>query len=548
MLSLSKRALACGFSVGLMVALAPSCSGGGPGGVTSSFCNDYSTAYCDYAIRCGQVASGSRNDCVTYFTGSFCNVAVASSAKGYQTFDSTKGKACTDAISKIACDGTSALSSDACDGLFTAAVDTGGGCFEDADCKNEADGCGGSGCMKTCQVAGAQGKPCPKSGTCNTGLRCDRTTTTCVPPGGPGTDCSTGSSACDATSFCDNATDTCVALPTAGQACRTSSPRCTASAFCNNNTCQPKLGSGVTCTGFDSCESGLFCDSSMSPASCKATKAAGGTCTTVTQCQAGLRCTGGFCAAPKTAGQTCSGFNDCEDSLYCDRVLRTCNALVYTLKAGESCTADSRSCTTGLNCKGAAANADGGVGMVGSCTAKALGDSCTRFGSNCPEHAFCNLSVDGGSGSCTTSAVGSPCSFASECQAGGFCENSLCAPLKQMGATCTNSSSCVSPLSCLTSASGAKTCGKLGDIGASCSDTPGTSSCLFPLTCTGGTCQHGGATGEPCLSGVTCISGACNPDGGVCGPKLPEGGECTFFGGACESGRCTNGKCQATCM
>jgi hypothetical protein len=554
MLSLSKRALVCGFSLGLVAALAPSCGGKNDPSGASSFCADYSNAYCDYAIRCGAVSMSAKNDCLTYFQGSFCGFAVQSAAKGYQTFDTTKAKDCVAAINNASCTATSAATT-SCTSLFTPAGMTGGGCFQTSDCKNTAEACGGSTCMKTCQAAGAQGQPCPRSISCNTGLRCDRTTNTCVPPGGVGTDCSNGSSACDTTTYCEFTTDLCAALPTSGQACRTSSPRCTATAYCASGTCAPKLGSGVTCSSFDSsCESGLYCDTSLTPDSCQPKKAVGGSCTSATQCTEGLRCINSLCAAAKTAGQTCSSFSDCADTLSCDRVLRTCGTYTYTLVAGDSCTGDDRTCASGLTCKGAVVNADGGVGTVGLCAAQAIGDSCvSRSSSECPDQAFCNLAVDGGAGSCTAAASGSPCNSDRNCRTTDYCEASLCAARKDTGASCNQKSNCISPLNCIATApdGGARQCGKLGDVGAACLTASRftSDSCLFPFECIEGKCTHAGAAGEVCIGGLACITGGCIIDGGpgLCGPKLPAGADCSYYSGSCESGRCTNGKCEAVC-
>jgi len=550
MLSSLQRALVGGFALGLVVAIAPSCGGpGGGGSAVSRFCVDYSTAFCDYAVRCGSVAVNGKADCLTYFQGTFCGAAVDSAGKGYQTFDSTKAQACLSAIGSASCDEGAGTALLGCDGLFAPAADSGGACYEASDCKSATEGCGGASCARTCQAAGAQGQPCPRDTSCSAGLRCDPGTSLCQPPAPPGAACQPFASfQCDATSFCDSTTEMCTALPSSGQACRPTSPRCTGAAWCSAGTCQPRLGSGVTCTTSDACESTLFCDTALTPDSCQARKAVGGTCQASTHCQDGLRCTSGACVAARTAGQSCVSISDCATGLSCDRILRICGTPVYSLKAGDSCTDDDRTCGSGLSCKGEAVNSDGGVGTVGTCAAEALGDPCTsRFSSECPEHAFCNLAVDAGAGTCTAATSGSPCATNSQCRATDFCDNGLCAARKPEGAACTSSSGCVSPLTCLTSAAGAKTCGKRGELGAPCTETTGNSSCLFPLACTNGTCQHAGALNEPCLSGSICLSGACDRDAGICGAKLPVGGDCRSYGSACESGHCVNGKCEAAC-
>ncbi len=515
-----------------------SCSCGGGG--ASGFCESYATAFCDYEIRCGQVSSTGKADCVTYIRDAFCAGAVPSATKGYQTFDAMKGQACVDSLTAASCDSLTSLN---CDGLYTATSDTGGGCFVPSDCKNAADSCGGSGCMKTCQVAGELGKPCTKAGTCTAG-RCDASNV-CAPPGAIGADCRPFSSnECDATGACDSATSKCVALPSVGQACRSLSPRCSGATFCNGTTCQTRLSQGAMCSGGDSCEAGLTCDFSQNPDSCQPRKAAGSACIFLGDCQVGLRCISAVCTAPKTAGQPCVLFDDCADGLLCDPVLRACTPSTSSLKAGDSCTDRARYCGPNLTCKGAAINRDAGVGTVGTCGERKLGDACeTRSSTECPEHSFCNLAVDGGAGTCITASVGSPCTTGAQCLTGDFCKSGLCSARVAMGQPCTASSNCVAPLACVSSA-----CGKLGDEGTACSGSTIGSTCLFPFTCVGGTCKHAGAKGEPCLNGLLCISGACVPDAGTCGAKQAEGGACSFFGNACESGRCTNGKCEVSCQ
>ena len=527
--------------MGLLAALVPSCGHKNDPSGSAAFCQDYSAAFCDFAIRCGQASASGKSDCLSYFQGSFCGLGASSANKGYQKFDVEKGKACVASITNASCEATTTGALGGCEGLFSAQVDTGGACFESSDCKTSGDGCGGAGCSRTCRKSGVLGAPCSPTDGC-VASRCDRTTNVCVALGGAGTECSR-STDCDATAFCDSVADKCVALPTAGQACRSSFPRCGSGTFCSGTVCQPTLAQGAACSGFDACQAGLFCDAAPSPDTCQPRKAAGATCQSGSECQDLLRCTNGFCAAPRTAGQTCTGnFNECAQQLFCDRVLHTCVALTFDLKAGESCTLDYRRCGPALACRGASVNADGGVGTSGTCGVPSIGDVCTaRFNdSACPAHAYCLVGADAGTGSCTAAGSGTACQSATHCQSGDYCDGSKCAARHALGASCTSTAQCAVTLSCR-----GGVCGKLADTGAACTVSD---DCLFPNNCAGGVCVHGGALNEGCLNDRICLSGACQLDAGTCGPKLPEGGACNFFSGACESGRCSQGKCAPACM
>ncbi len=57
-----------GLTLGLFVALAPACSGGGT--TVVSFCSDFASAYCDFGIRCGVASAAARTECIAYDGGS----------------------------------------------------------------------------------------------------------------------------------------------------------------------------------------------------------------------------------------------------------------------------------------------------------------------------------------------------------------------------------------------------------------------------------------------------------------------------------------------
>lgn len=431
-----------------------------------------------------------------------------------------------------------------CDGVFTAAATSGGACFLPSDCKDPAQSCGGAACMKTCVATGAKGQPCPRESNCNDGLKCDLTTNTCTTPGAVGDRCdSPYPFQCDPSAECDFLTDTCVALPAVGQACRTQSPRCAGDAFCSNNKCTAKAAVGAACTTFDGCAGSAYCENMV----CTARKATGGACTSDAQCDPSLRCIGKVCAAPRKVGEACTGLTECEGNAFCDDVLRTCAAITYSLKAGDSCTRYVRNCGSGLRCNGAVAGPpDGGVGTQGTCVARMAGDPCVTL-TECIDHTFCQFGADGGGGVCTTSVTGSPCALDKSCLVSDFCgPGAKCTARGNEGATCTGAEQCTRPLTCLRPPTGGDgTCRKLVDQGAACAGADNTG-CLFPYLCIGGTCTHAGAQGEPCLNGRLCINGSCKLDAGTCVAPLNGGSDCTF-NSDCASGKCIARKCEESC-
>ncbi len=346
--------------------LAFTCGGSkDPGTMTADFCQRYADASCDFAIRCEQVASSAKLDCVTYYQGLLCQPAFASVTKGYQTFDQTAGSACVEKIRNAACNDTTAFLS--CETFVTPAVGPNGACLQNGDCKNKQEACGGANaCARTCQPSGKLGQPCSAAGQC-TDSRCD---------------------------------------------------------------------------------------------------------------------TNNMCVAPAP------------------------------------------------------------VGTVGSCQKKAVGDACRKYGNECPAESFCNLAVDGGSGTCVASSTGSPCTNGYECRATDVCKGSLCAKRPKKGESCSNLD-CEDGLACVTSGSG-KVCGKGGELGATCAAPYGD--CIFPFGCVEGKCVHTGSSGEKCISGLLCISGGCDVDAGICGPKQGAGAPCGFFAANCASGTCAGGACTAACQ
>lgn len=339
-----------------------------------------------------------------------------------------------------------------------------------------------------------------------------------------------------------------VTLPGVGEACDGAHyPYCTPSAFCDGAVCHPRLGVGAACNGPDSCEATLRCD-----AVCKIPRAKGEACSATALCARTLACSNGTCATPASLGERCDAQTACAEGIPCDRVSRTCGATYFSQAVGESCS-DHWNCQTRLTCRGAVENADGGVGTLGSCAVPAIGDPCYPSALiNCPLSAFCRIGPTEDVGTCAprterarcsstfTCATGDTCNFASD---GGF----ECASTKKQGDRCEADSECPQPLHCVPQQTGAR-CAKLGDVGDSCSAQRSfLDTCLFPLTCSNGTCRHLGGPNEACFKGSVCLSGGCDLNTSVCRAKLPDGAGCGSTDSACASGYCSNGSCTAVC-
>jgi hypothetical protein len=154
---------------------------------------------------------------------------------------------------------------------------------------------------KTCKQLPGDGQPCLSPLPPGVATACDpdpslqlvcstQGTTqpggTCRAPGRAGSDCSTV--ACDKGLYCAS-TGTmmvCTALPTLGQSCLQSGEQCAMPYFCNsakNYVCDQPATLGQSCD-LVSCDTGLYCDRTLSPNTCKAQLPDGSQCTQAQQC------------------------------------------------------------------------------------------------------------------------------------------------------------------------------------------------------------------------------------------------------------------------
>ncbi len=155
------------------------------------------------------------------------------------------------------------------------------------------------------------------------------------------------------------------------------------------------------------------------------------------------------------------------------------------------------------------------------------------------------------------------------CPAGLACANGRCAPI-----TCTSSSSCTAPQSCIGGFCADQSCSPPCTAGQACLDelciskTPG--SCISAVNCPNGDscldgfCSQPGCT-PPCPGGQVCLDDICIPPSGTSGCAAPytscgqgtycanlafDSSNCGACGQACAAGTFCNGAgvCSATCL
>lgn len=541
--------------------------GGGAGGGVSgtgyaTFLTNFSNAYCQYAIRCGQLASTAQADCAALLRPYFAATGAAISSRsggseravaaGYSSFDSARAQSCLSQLAAYPCGSSSGPPPD-CSGITSPAAAPNGSCFSTADCTDTTLGCNGGTCMRRCTAGGNLGESCRPDGTCTAPFVCaggvcrNRT-----PAGSP----CTFEAECGAGAFC-NSMRVCETLPGIGSPC--ASFRCVAEAYCSASQCLARKAANAACSFSSECADGLRC----TPARvCGPQGAVGDACTSASgDCAPTLFCNSNRqCAVKGPAGAACRSFSDCATPLDCDDVARTCRA--YSgVDGGQPCSS-TRSCTVG-QCFGKVVVFDGGTNTPGTCREPRVGDQCSSNFS-CGDAQYCETATM----TCRPAGPSTPCSSSlSNCRPGDYCtSSSICATKAAAGQVCdsTRSDSCAATgETCQpTSTPGTSRCQRPPGLGETC-----TTQCLFPGACVGGTCVASGRVGQPCVPNFPfpCIEGECvQTDGGLrqgsssssttdtCVAARPNGSPCLADQG-CQSRYCdhlpsaSTGVCAAPC-
>lgn len=536
-------------------------AGGGSSGSYGTFIANFSTAYCQKAIQCGQLPSSSASDCAQFIGNLFGaygvnlsgSISELSVSKGTATFDAAASQRCLTAVAALQCP---ASSSDIamCSTVVRPAAAAGGRCYSGGDCTDSTLSCNGAACMRTCTMGGNLGERCRSDGTCASPLFCSSGVCRNDPP--VGTPCQMFSSECGPRMVC--LSGSCSTLPSSGQPCANGTS-CAADSYCDTQrVCRTRKTTGTTCVTTTECQETLRCSGQQ----CVARLTSGAACLAPSDCQAGLTCDSTRRCAPFAAiGAPCRTVTDCVSGTTCDDVSRTCSAYT-TVASGQACS-NTRFCPFTEECRGKVVVNDGGTNTPGTCGPPAVGDPCTSH-TSCGTAQFCSGNFGG---VCQAADGGTPCSTSTNCIAGRYCAGTSCAVRAASGQTCdgNQSDSCASPNeTCLgTGVAGQFRCAVLPEVGQPC---PGGKCTPFAV-CAQGMCVTAGHQGQPCIDNfpVSCLAGECIlPDGGVrppvstggtCGMPRANGSPCSSNGG-CQSGFCdqlapsftsTTGVCAPAC-
>lgn len=314
------------------------------------WCEDYLDAYCDYAVRCGQMHA--KESCIeaSRLVMAACRAQIQPAIqKGRMTIDGGRISTCFAFISnEMSCEdesGDPTTASDDCNAMFTGTVAAGGACYVDLEC-TEGHYCDDSStCPGICTPQVGVGETASRSSACETGLYLYWSNDTCQAPVAAGASCAPLPGAfdpqeCVAGHFCDSDTELCTPNRAAGEAC-TDSAECEGTLRCLEDQCRAIGGPGASCTSWFECKSDLYCEEAPEgmPGTCKVLGGMGSPCVDSDACKPGLTCAGaggegpGQCAEPTALGGSCEDSASCGSDGYC--LEGTCTA---RKASGEPCT------------------------------------------------------------------------------------------------------------------------------------------------------------------------------------------------------------------
>ncbi|MDP3155600.1 MAG: hypothetical protein Q8N23_23210 [Archangium sp.] len=248
---------------------------------------------------------------------------------------------------------------------------------------------------------------------------------------------------------------------------------------------------GGSCYGFNECEPGFYCDSTLNvcPGSCQPRVGAGNVAPSVLACATGL--SGAF---SPDGGSLC----------------------VAPVAEGQSCTALPGSFFP-LPCAGATSCQSAGDGGSTCQPLKTAGQACVVFAFNeCAIDTSCAPGRDGGTQCVALARMGQPCGPTLSCQKGLACRADVCSSLIAEGGVCTSDADCVAGRLCK-----AGSCQPAGGPDAGCNTAPFQGDCAVGLFCNGAArCEvrrglDAGCTGTECSleQGLSCdsVSSRCRP-------------------------------------
>ena len=559
--------------------------GGSCNGTNVSACT-YPTSQC----RAGTCASGSATSAASCDGAGSCPAPVKTACNPYVCGASACKTSCGndgDCVSGDFCNAGVCQPRLTNGGACTASTQCGSGQCVDGVCCNTA--CGGE--CQACDVAGSAGtctavtgaphglRPACASDGSSCGGSCNGSNVTaCSFPTAQcrAASCTSGTAtapaSCNGAGSCPAlATTSCSPYVCGATACKTAcggDNDCIAGDFCLGGKCVPKLTPGSACVssaqcGTGQCVDGVCCNTACG-GECQACDVAGkaGTCTAVTGAPHGPR------PACASDGSSCGGSCDGTNVAACAYPTAQCRA--------GSCA--NGTATSAASCDGA-----------GSCPAQvqsacdpyvcgpaACKTSCGGDG-DCVAGDFCSA------GKCTPRKIdGTACGASNECQnahcVDGFCCNAACngqcqaCDVPGRAGTCANVTGAPHGPRAACASDGSA-------CGGSC-DGSSASACAYPAgACRDASCAAGTATlaarcdgagkcppaqtqaCNPYVCGPTACLGNCAKDqdctagdfcsGGVCKPKLVDGGACSAStqcaNGSCADGVCCNRACDGQC-
>lgn len=421
----------------------------------------------------------------------------------------------------------------------------------------------------------SQGKPCSVDGDCGTGncvdgVCCNKSKAACTGcnacanslTGADDGACSAVSTGQDPHNACadDTATNACgndgtcdgkgaCRKVSAGQTCGKGSCASTGSTFtpaptCDGaGTCQAAkaqdcgafqcaaTGCLKNCTLQTDCDSASYCDTTASPAICKAKNTNG------TKASNPYECTSGIVADGVCCDVSCTGCSACTTALNGQTSAKdgTCLAVAANTSAPHGyCTANppcgqDGTCDGNKACKYPALGSSCGASSCsGSTLTTKTCDSthaCASATSTCQNSLVC-----ASTSACKTGS----CSADTDCIAGDYCASGVCTPKRDDGATCSGAGQCKNG-NCVSGTCCNTACGQCNSCSTGiCSPTNGAS-CGGGKVCSGGNCQAGcWISGQFFASGAQNATNSCQ----VCSPSLSTAAWSNNDGASVPCGTC----------
>ncbi len=474
----------------------------------------------------GASCGGVGGSCCPGFTCRSGNVC--DSATGRCVACGDAGQRCCDGASActrptLSCDGTNCVEitdpAYACGEIDQPCCDASGR-PGGTDCTGDLVCSAGGRCIRRTDTGGT-GEPCSPRGSCDPGLMCDHSTSSCAETP---SDCGHDMQMCCDTNA-DSQPDSCEGSQSCQfgtcSSCRGPSLSCLLDGVpilggggcCNGSVCRPAPIVPRCCAGADaSCTNSTDCCGFMQCVSGKCqTGREHSFCTDSSECGEGLVCKWFMCQREDEgstgeggSGDDCTTNADCGTGLTCRDFKCTDGSMACT-EPGAACTSGS-SCCDGLACSPAP--------VEGEATTPPPDRCCAAAGSSCTGHYDCCGEMLCADGQCQCQARNALCYSDQDCCEGDGCIGGNCVDVsmcRRPGQSCTSILDCCGSQTCAPTSFGAtvKHCGLLE--GERCQDA---SQCVGLQECRNGECQcrrerESCASSFDCCGSLACVDGSC---------------------------------------